>query len=174
MFEFINDLLFAQSIGFVALLIGVLAFQMKDQRLMFVTSEISNCFWIVHYILLGAFTGAFVLAIAVVRTSIVLFLNDKYKLPAIIVGQPHFLFCFMTPEEYWYKYMPFVASLIFSCAVYFNDKFLLSRFAAFVASFFWLIFGVMVLSIPEIMESSFIMLSILIGVFRHKYKFAKT
>lgn len=159
----------SQIIGFIALGIGTLSFQLKNQKMMFLANEISNAIWILHYILLGTYTGAFVMAIAVIRTIIAVFIKPDWKIPVIFIALTlNLLFCILSPEDYWYKYLPFLAAFTYSIAVYNNEHYSLSRCITFVTMSIWFAYGAFILSFAEMTESLLMIGSILIGFWRHK------
>jgi hypothetical protein len=161
----------AQGIGFIALAFGTSAFQFKDQKAMFLMNEFANFIWIIHYLLLGGYTASFVLFISIIRACVVLLLHEKWKMPAIVIGLGcNLFFCLLSPELYWYKYLPFVAALIYSFALYFNDRFYTARLCAFAAVISWLVYGLLLPSLPEVLESILLLTSIAVGIVRHRQK----
>lgn len=165
-----DSFLIAQIIGFIALAISTVSFQIKDQKLCFLWVEVSNIVWIVHYILLGGYTAAFGIGIGVFRTLTVLY-KPQFKIHAIIPClMATFAFCFISPEEYWYKFIPFFAAVFYSLSLFKNEQYLLSRILVIVTMSCWFVYGLFIHSYPEVIESSFIIISILIGIWRHKDK----
>lgn len=159
----------SQIVGFIALSIGLYAFQLKNQKLMFATGELSNAFWIVHYLLLGGYSAAFTMIVAIIRTTIVLFLKPQWKLPVLMFATCLvFIGCAVSNEAYWYKYLPFVAAFTYSIALYWNTHFTRSRLLTLLTMCVWLLYGIMIHSFAEIAESSLSLISICIGILRHR------
>ncbi len=157
----------SQIIGFIALTIGLIALQLKSQKAMLPTGELSNAVWIAHYLLLGGYTAAFTMFIAIIRTTIVL-LKPKWKIPALLIATALiFTGCTLSTEAYWYKYLPFIAALTYSSALYWNDKFLRSRILTLLTMSIWLLYGFMIQSLAELTESTLCIISISIGIIRH-------
>jgi hypothetical protein len=163
----VSYFLLSQLVGFIALFISTLAFQIRNQKSMFLIVELSNFIWAIHYIMLGGYTAAFVMVLSIIRTILVLY-RPKFKIHAILIALGfNLLFCIFSPESYWYKYIPFVTGVLYSLSLYYNELYLRSRLLTFVAMTMWLIYGIMIVSYPEVTESLFIMASILIGIIRH-------
>lgn len=67
---------FAQVIGFLGAIAYFIVFQQKRRSLILALSVAASSFFVLHFILLGAYTGAAMNAVSVFR-SIIYYFNDK-------------------------------------------------------------------------------------------------
>lgn len=72
---------YSQFVGFIALVFGVAGFQMKTRPRVLAMLGISNVFWCVHFLLLGALTGSAINAVSAVRNFV--FLRFRHVFPGL-------------------------------------------------------------------------------------------
>ncbi len=88
MLDFLHTNL-AQIIGFVALVIAVLAFQINQRTKLIIALGAANVLWAVHFYLIGAYTGAAANGVSLFRNYSFIKLRTKYpgaRLPAIFIS----------------------------------------------------------------------------------------
>ena len=65
-----------EIIGYAAIVASVLIYQQKTERNILLNKALTDSLWITHYALIGAYTGAAVSGVALLR-GIVLFCNER-------------------------------------------------------------------------------------------------
>lgn len=88
-------LLIAQTLGFIGFIISLLAFHKKKKEKILGNMILSNIFDLIHYLLLGAYSGCVTKLLAIFRNSFVIF-KDKYK----ALSSNIFLYYYMLYLEY--------------------------------------------------------------------------
>ena len=85
----------AQVIGFFAMAFAIISFQMKTSGKILIVQSIASGLWIVHFILLSAYTGAVLNIFSVARNFLYYFLQKKdvkgkvyFSTGAAVVGLP--------------------------------------------------------------------------------------
>ena len=140
----------AQIIGFIAFGLGVTAFLQKDDKKLRLIMTAQGLTLSVHFLMLGAHTGAALACISGIRNGLSLFAWAKKLAPLFYA-----LILFMG----WYTYetpvnlLPVLAGLIAVSAFFFLSGIRL-RIALVCGSSLWLIHNIFVGSIgPSIMEA---------------------
>jgi hypothetical protein len=160
----------AQMVGFLALSVGALSFQFKDQKKLFMVWTCSDLIWVIHYLMISAITPALTVSVAAVRTALVIFVMPQAKTP--VIGAALFCstaLCILAAEGQVRDYLPILTSFIFSAALYYNAHYGISRGLIGIGKLIWLIIGILFVSYAEITASLIGILSLLIGVYRHKF-----
>ena len=68
----------SQIAGFIAFILSLIAYHRKKKEKIFQTMVLTNALEIIHYLLLGAFSGCITKIIALIR-NIVIVVKDKHK-----------------------------------------------------------------------------------------------
>lgn len=161
----------ATVIGFIAIVASVMIYQQKTRPRLLAAKAISDVFWILHYLLLGAYTGAAVTCVALVRT-IVFFKNDSRDTKSKII-----LGCFLAISiasgiltwKNGYSIFAMLCSLIAIVNFWIGDP-RLSRILMFPGSACMLVYGVANGSVAALINEVLVMLSSLLGILRHDRK----
>lgn len=158
----------SQVIGFVGTIVSFIIFQQNKRSRIIGLQILSTSLFAVHYILLGAFTGAALNLIAVTR-SIVFYNNDKKwaKSPAwlwfyIIVSVVASIFTW----ENWYSILPAIALVLTTIANWMKSETKI-RLISFPNSPCWLIYNAITGSVAGVVTECIVMTSLIIGIIRY-------
>lgn len=161
-----------QAIGFVAMAVGILSYQAKKRNSILFLQIISSSIWAIQFILLGAYTGAFMNLIGVARNIIY---SKKDKISAFnsslvpIIISAFFIFGGVFTYSGFLSILPVVAMIISSFALYSTEERKIRLLSLFVSPP-WLIYDAISGSIPGVINELFTICSILIAVFRFDIK----
>ena len=159
-------LIIAQVLGFIAFVISLLAFHKNKKEKILGSMILSNIFDLIHYLLLGAYSGCITKLIAICRNIFVIF-KDKNK----VLSSNIFLYVFilvyimsgiLTFENIW-SIFPIVSALIYVVAIWKGNELTLKKAACF-GYFLWLIYNILVLSISGIISNIVSICSLFIAI----------
>lgn len=158
-----------QLLGGVAIFLGVYAFQAKSQRQLLRRLMLTNAVFALHFLLLGAWTGAAINALSALRSGAYLLRQEKggigRGLPvafAVLMGAVGIL-----TWEAWYSLFMTLCMVINTLCVAFLDA-QRARISSFVTSPLAIIYDVFVWSVGGVVFESAVLLSCAVGLFRHK------
>ena len=146
----IVDNLWAQILGFIVLFLGIASFlQKKDVPLKGLLS-VQSFVLAVHYLLMGAYTGAVASSISGIRNFLSIWTNLK---PFAFVFITLYVVIGFLNYDQWYDFLPLAASIFSTYALFYLNG-LYMRYVFLLSISFYLVFNVLVGSIgPAIMES---------------------
>ena len=156
----------AQIIGFVALFISLIAYHRKDKKSIMINLVICNLFKLVHYLLLGAYSGCVTKIIAIIRDG---FINIKDKNTKLSNNLFLLFFIMLYVIAAFFTYdgilslFPLVAALIYTLFIW-NGSELVVKKTAFYCYFIWLVYNIFVFSIPEIIANILGIISTFIAI----------
>lgn len=162
----------AQLVGVVAMLVAFLSFQAKTSRKILILQATANCIWTVHYLILGAYTGAMLNLFAVARNITYSFLNKKETVNKTYYAIGFAVLCIVlslfTYQNLW-SLLPMIGSTIqtFSFACKNANKL---RLFTLMGSPFWLTYNLASTSIAGTITELVCMCSMLIGMWRYREK----
>ena len=158
----------SQIIGFCGTIVSFIMFQQNKRSKIIGLQILSTSLFTIHYILLGAFTGAALNLIAVTR-SIVFYNNDKKwaKSPAwlvfyIIISLVASIFTW----ESWYSILPAIALVLTTIANWMKSETKI-RLISFPNSPCWLIYNAITGSVAGVVTECIVMTSLIIGIIRY-------
>ena len=166
------DIMFiiAQVIGFMAMGFGISAYQMRKRASIIAMQNITNIFWIVQYLLLGAYSAVFVNAIAIVRNA-VYSLRGKYKFADSIwipiISATAFVISGFFTFKTVFDILPIIAMILASFAFFMKDEMHIRYLSIFVAVP-WIIFSIYSGSIAGALADSITLVSIIVAIIRYK------
>ncbi|MBO7151017.1 MAG: YgjV family protein [Clostridia bacterium] len=160
--------IFGQIVGGLAILLGVYAFQAKEQRQLLFRLMLTNGVFAVHFLLLGAWTGAAINALSAIRSGTYLLKQKKgsvgYALPvlfAALMGVVGIL-----TWEAWYSLFMVLCMVINTlCVAFLNAQ--RARISSFITSPLAILYDVFVLSFGGVVFESAVILSCAVGLWRH-------
>jgi hypothetical protein len=168
--------LFAQILGFIGAGICIFSFQIRNVRTLFCTQLISIIFFTVHFILLGAYTGALQNFLALVRCILLIFSNKKWAHNNWVLWG--LIACFVISGIATYSgvlsLLPTIAMIVSTIAMWTNDGFKLRVAQVCVTSPAWLIYNVSVFSISGIITESFNIVSVIVSFIRYGKNIGKS
>lgn len=164
----------AQIIGFTAIGESILIYASTKRKNILLFKLISDFMWLVNFLLLGAFTGALLNAIAILR-ELTFSQRERHK----IFNHRCFLFIFLaitaaSAPLTWagpISLLPAVGSMIAVFSFYTLST-QTARYTGFAAQIFWLVYNVLLLNYSGIAGCIFTMVSVGIG-FINAFKTAK-
>lgn len=155
-------------IGLSALFLTVLSFQLLKQKKMFAVRIVADFTWMVHWFLMGGFSAALALFVAIGRTSLVVFYKPhwkKYLIPISI-----FIILILTllsPETSYHKYLPCLASTFMAISLYYHEDFMKCRSIMMIGAIVWIVYAIILNSLPALITMLIITTSHAIGMIRH-------
>ena len=164
-----NYKIFVQIIGLIGTCFFFLSYQFKNNKTLFRVQLISYIFYTIHFILLGAITGAASYATNLLRSFFLSSENKKFHEMKFCV-----LICIIQIAVgiiTWKGYislLPMIGNVVLTIGNYtYNPKII--RFTGlFINSPLWMIHNIIVGSIAGIIDEAVMMLSIIISLFRFK------
>ncbi len=147
-------------------------YQQKTRKKLLFLKLIANCLWTFHYTFLGAFSGAAICSIGILRESI--FLNNHRKWARSKLWLVLFvLLSIVSAILTWknpYSILPSVASVL-SVYSFWKGRPDLTRVLSFPISISFLIYNIVSASYVGILNEIFVLVSTIIAIFKTGPKF---
>ena len=147
--------LIAQIIGFIAFIFSIIAYQKKSKEKILGNMIVSNILNLIHYLLLGAFSGFITKIIAILRDSFVI-IKKKNKILSSKWFLVIFIVIYIFAGIFTYKgiksLFPIIASIIYIIPIW-NGNEATVRKTAFFCYFLWLIYNFYVFSFSGIFSN---------------------
>ena len=160
----------SQIAGFIAFILSLIAYHQKKKKKIFQTMTIANILDIIHYILLGAYSGCITKVIALIRNEIIIIKekNKKFnsKIILIILFAIYLVSGILTYKNL-YSILPILAAMIYLYFIW-NGNELKVKKVAFYCYFLWLIYNICVFSIAGITSNVVSIISTFIAVYNEK------
>ena len=160
----------AQIIGFVAFIFSLIAFHRKNKNKILGNMIISNVLNLIHYLLLGAYSGCITKVLAIIRDNFII-LKDKNKKLSSNIYLILFILIYIIAGIFTYNgiisLLPLMAALIYIIFIW-NGKEITNKKVAFGTYFLWLIYNIFVLSIPGIISNVVSIISTFIAIINYK------
>lgn len=168
-----------QVAGVFALLFLVATYFKKNKASVTRTMLISNAFYIVHYFLLGAFSGSYALILAILRDGYI-YLREKHHkkyrhrilynnaLAFIVIFSLYVTFIVINLNEPL-NTLPFIAGAFYLTFEWFGNKFSV-KLASGVLSAVWLVYNILVFSIPGAIADTFSIIACIVGLLNDRRK----
>ena len=166
--------IFAQIIGVVAMTLGIFSFQAKESSKILMIQTVANCIWATHYLLLGNAAMGVVLNIySAIRNVVYYFLNKKendknVKIATITLLVVCCILGIVFYQNVW-SIFPVIGSLVQAVSFSFKNANRL-RALTLIASPCWLTYNVASGSLGGTLTETFVICSILIGLWRYRKK----
>ncbi len=162
--------LISQIIGFTAFVISLIAYHRDKKEKIFKTMVLANLLDILHYFLLGAYSGCLTKLIALVRNRIIIVKEKSKKLNSktvLIILLIIYLISAIITYENIYSVVPILSAIIY---LYFawNADTLKVKKVAFYCYFLWLLYNICVLSISGVISNCVSIISTFIAIYKHK------
>ena len=160
----------SQVAGFIAFILSLIAYHRKKKNKIFQTMMVANVLDIIHYILLGAYSGCITKVIALVRNEIIIVkekhkkFNNNITLIALFII---YLVSGILTYKNIYSILPILAAMIYLYFVW-NGNELKVKKCAFYCYFLWLIYNICVFSIAGITSNIVSIISTFIAVYNEK------
>ena len=160
----------AQIIGFIAFMYSLIAYHRKDKKTILSNMVISNILNLIHYILLGAFSGCITKLLAILRDYFII-LKEKYNKLSNLFYLIMFIILYIIAAIFTYNsilsILPLVAAIIYIIFIWNGNEIIIKK-TAFFCYFLWLIYNIFVLSIAGILSNIISIISTLIAIINIK------
>lgn len=160
----------SQVVGFIAFVLSLVAYHQEKKKTIFQTMIISNLLEIIHYILLGAYSGCITKVIALIRNEIIIVKEKNKKIDNYIVLIGLFIIYLISgilTYENIYSILPILAATIYLFFVWNGDELKVKK-VAFYCYFIWLIYNICVFSIAGITSNIVSIISTFIATYNQK------
>ena len=154
--------------GYIAIVASMLIYQQKTRKNLLICKAVADVLWIIHYFLLGGYTGAIVTCVALVR-EVVFFRTDLRSKNSKLI-----LACFLCVSVVcaaltWGNIFSVFAMLgsLLSIVSFWLGEPKVSRIMAFPISGCMLIYGVANGSVAVLINEVLVMISSVIGILQH-------
>lgn len=156
----------AQIIGLIAFVVSLIAYHKKDKKNILNNMVISNILNLIHYLLLGAFSGCITKLLAIFRDYFII-LKEKNKKLSNSVYLIVFILLYIIATIFTYNgilsILPLVAAIIYIIFIWNGNEVIIKKIA-FFCYFLWLIYNIFVLSIAGIVSNIISIISTLIAI----------
>lgn len=162
----------SQIAGFIAFALSLIAYHRNKKEKIFQTMMIANVLDIVHYLLLGAYSGCITKIIALVRNEIIIIKEKNKRFDSIlvlIILLVVYLISGILTYENIYSILPILAAMTYLYFVW-NGNELKVKKIAFYCYFLWLIYNICIFSIAGITSNCVSIISTFIAVYNEKNK----
>lgn len=161
----------AQLFGGLAALFGLLSSWQKTRKRIFLFLIFDNVFYMIQYLLLGAYTGVVINIIGLFR--LYLFNNKKkYKkynrLPLYLILALYLISGYFTYENI-YCLLPIIASLVYASALW-NDSPKVIRIGSALIAFCWGLYNLFVSAYLGALIEVIVFISTLIAIYNLNFK----
>lgn len=157
--------------GYIAIVTSMLIYQQKTRERLLICKAVTDVLWIIHYFVLGGYTGAVVTSVALAR-EVVFFRTDRRSK----IGKP-ILGCFLCISVVcsiltWGSIFSIFAMLgsLLSIFSFWLGEPKVSRIMAFPISACMLTYGVSNGSVAVLINEVLVMISSAIGILQHDRK----
>ncbi len=161
----------AQLFGYMGIFMATLIYLQKTHKRLVFMKFTSDLFWLLHYFLIGAYTGGFISIIALCRSLV--FINDDKKwaksklwlMLFIVLGICSTAFTWAGPKS-----LLAMCASITAIISYWQPSPRVSRILAFPISIFMGSYGALNGSIPVVCNESLSIISSIAGIIKYDIK----
>lgn len=161
-------MLAGKIVGYIAIVASMLIYQQKTRKNLLISKAVTDALWIIHYFLLGAYTGAVVTCVALVR-EVVFFRSDwrdKNSKPILVLFLCISVVCSVLTWGGIYSIFAMLGSMLSIVSFWLGEP-KVSRIMAFPISCCMLIYGVANGSMAVLINEVLVMVSSVIGILKH-------
>lgn len=156
----------AQIIGFIAFVISLIAYHRNKKEKILGNMIISNVLNLIHYLLLGAYSGCATKVMAIARDSFII-IKKKNKRLSSNIFLVIFILLYIVVGIFTYNgilsIFPIIAATIYIIPVWNGNEKIIKK-TAFFCYFLWLIYNVFVFSIAGIISNAISIISTFIPI----------
>lgn len=161
-------MLAGKIVGYIAIVASMLIYQQKTRKNLLISKAVTDALWIIHYFLLGAYTGAVVTCVALVR-EVVFFRSDwrdKNSKPILVLFLCISVVCSVLTWGGIFSIFAMLGSMLSIVSFWLGEP-KVSRIMAFPISCCMLIYGVANGSMAVLINEVLVMVSSVIGILKH-------
>ena len=156
----------AQSMGIIAFVISLVAYHRDTKEKILGNMVLSSVLNLIHYFMLGAFSGCITKVVAILRDSFVIIKNKNKFLSSnlflLIFFAIYLMVGILTYTSIW-SVFPIIAAVIYIIPIWNGNEITIKK-TAFLCYFLWLIYNVCVFSIAGIISNIVSIISTFIAV----------
>lgn len=167
-------LIIAQIVGIAAVTLYLLSFQLKHRKHLVLVTCISNCFYVLQYILLGAFSGAILDILSTVSS----FFANKKNAPgfqryakavsaALLILIVAAGLTLTLVQKDWIELLPIAGAVFQTSGLWFNNEQTIRKFALAGAPF-WLSYNFLSQAFGAAAGSLLTIISIIVALLRYR------
>lgn len=154
-----------QILGFIAFIVSIYAYQRVKKRDILLCMVISNIINLIHYFLIGAYSGSITKILAILRDLFIV-LKEKNKSLSNLLFLIIFILIYIGVSIYTFtnilSLFPLIAAIIYIIPTWLGDSKTVKKTALF-CYILWLIYNIYVLSIAGVIANIVSIASIIIG-----------
>lgn len=157
----------AQTVGIIAMLVNISSFQCKDTKKLYICQSIGAGLFMINYIMLGAYTGAVLNLLGVLRACVMMQgdkLHKKYVLALLVLAQA--AAGIITFDGSIMSFVPVAAQIIGTFTMWSGKGNIIRIGQFFAVSPLWIVYNVVSRSIGGLICELLTVLSIVIYVIR--------
>lgn len=163
------EMILIQAIGFVGVLFNFIAFQFNEHWKITLFISLGNLMFVIHFLLLGAYTGAILGVIGIIRNFLYMFLikhNKSTLLWSILFAVIVIVAGIIT----WTSILSLLAIIanILAVIIYGIKNAHVIRLLNFPASGCWMAYNICYFSLAGIINETFTLISLIMGEIRWK------
>lgn len=164
-------ILTGKIVGYIAIVASMLIYQQKTRKNLLICKAVTDMLWIIHYFLLGGYTGAAVTCVALVREAVFFRIDWRSKDSKLILVI-FLCICALCTVLTWGGIFSIFAMLgsVLSIISFWVGNPKVSRIMAFPISCCMLIYGVANGSVAVLINEVLVMVSSAIGIKKHDRK----
>ena len=164
-----------QVIGFIAFIISLIAYHRKKKNKILGNMVISNILNLVHYLLLGAYSGCITKVMAIIRDLFIIAKEKNKKLSSYWFLML-FILVYIVCAVFTYKgilsVFPILAAIIYIVPIWNGNEKTIKK-TAFFCYFLWLVYNIFVFSIAGIVSNVVSIISTFIAIINENKKVRK-
>lgn len=161
----------SQVFALVATFFGLWAFQRKKKIQIINYTVVAAACSVLHYLFLGAWSGALTKTVGVVRNTFAAYETHKHKTSKVVpfVFVLFYVIAGISTYQSPASLLPVAAAGIYTLAIYYCTAKEL-RYVAIVTSGLWLIYGICVYSIVGVLAETIFIINDLVAIYRYRRK----
>lgn len=157
-----------QLFGYLGLAMAVISFQVNDKKKILIFQMLCGFSFTIHFILLGAYTGAVLNFLSSARN--IVFYNKNKKWASSLFWPSLFAVLFIiTGIATWegiVTLFPVLACLVFTVSMYIDNTRLVRRIS-WISSPCWMVYNIIKGSYGGVLTETFNLISIFIAIYRY-------
>ena len=152
-----NNIIFiiSQIIGFIAFFVSLMAYHRNKKEKILASMILSNVLNLIHYFLLGAYSGCVTKVMGIARDSFVILKGKKKALSSnifLLIFILIYLVIGIFTYDNIFSILPLVAAIIYIIPIWNGNEITVKK-TAFVCYFLWLIYNIFVFSIAGVISN---------------------
>ncbi|MBQ8081031.1 MAG: YgjV family protein [Clostridia bacterium] len=159
------------GLGVLGIVTTILVYQQKDQKRLLWWKLTTDSVWLLHYLTLGAYSACAASSVAILRSAV--FLNQDKKWAQgkgwLVVFMAISILLNALVWQNMFSLLPLISSLACIVAYWIGNP-RITRLVSIPAAGLYLVYAVAFHSIEGVVCEMFIIISAIVGYFRHDYK----